>query len=152
MLSDFDNNGIENQVSFDLKIKGYKGATYVYSAENNTSSATDYGLQSDVTIINNTWGVFGDFDVDAGESLVYEIENFTINGVSANFSSNISFSVFNLIETNRGRDHTMGFGFGNDLESFEIDVDKSISPLGINTVFSLTGTGSLTTATRELEC
>ncbi|KGL62193.1 putative glycoside hydrolase [Polaribacter sp. Hel1_85] len=148
--SDFDNNGIENQVSFDLKIKGYREATYNYSTETNASSVTDYGLQSDVTIINNTWGVFGDFDIDAGESLVYEIENFTINGVSSDFSSNIRFSIFNLIETNGGRDHTMVFGFGNDLESFEIDVDKSVSPLGINTVFSLTGAGSLTTTSREI--
>ena len=75
--SDFDKNGTENQVSFDLRIKGYREATYNYSTETNASSVTDYGLQSDVTIINNTWGVFGDFDIDAGESLVYEIENFT---------------------------------------------------------------------------
>jgi hypothetical protein len=148
--SDIDNNGTKDLVSFNLKIKGYREATYNYSTETNASSVTDYGLQSDITIINNTWGVFGDFDIDAGESLVYEIENFTINGVSSDYSSNIRFSIFNLIETDGGRDHTMVFGFGNDLESFEIDVDKSISPLGINTIFSLTGTGSLTTASREI--
>lgn len=147
--SDFNKDGNNDQVSFDLSIKGYTGATYNYSANENASSVSNYGTQSDVTIINNTWGVFGDFDVDPGESLVYEIKNFMINGLSSDFTHESDFTLVDLIETNGGRDHTMVFGLGNNLESFEMDSDKSFSPSGINNSFSVTGAGSPTTVTRE---
>ena len=147
--SDFDKDGTNDLVSFDLNIKGYLGATYNYSAEENASSVTDYGIQSDVTIINNTWGVFGDFDIDPGESLVYSIENFVINGLSSDFTNVSDFTMVNLIETNGGRDHTMIFGFGNNLESFEMDSNKSVHPSSPNNSFSVTGSGSPTTVTRE---
>jgi hypothetical protein len=147
--SDFDKDGNNDQVTFDLIVKGYVGATYNYSANQNASSVTNYGTQSDVTVINNTWGVFGDFDVDQGESLTYKIENFTINGVNSSFTYEFDFTLVDLIETNGGRDHTMIFGFGNALESFEMDSNKSVHPSGADNSFSVTGTGSLTTATRE---
>ena len=146
---DIDNNGTKDLVSFNLRIKGYREATYTYSTEKNASSVTDYGLQSDITIINNTWGVFGDYDVDAGESLVYEIENFTINELSSEYSASLNFSYADLIEPNAGRDHTMIFGFGTSLESQEIDSNKSVFPLNINTKFSVTGAGSFSSETRE---
>ncbi|GAA3651188.1 putative glycoside hydrolase [Flavivirga jejuensis] len=146
---DFDNNGINDQVSFNLRIKGYVGATYNYNTEPNMSSVTDYGTQSDITLIGNTWGVSGDFDIDAGESLVYNIENLTVNGINLDFTHSIGFSVVNLIEPNGGRDHTMIFGFGNNLKSFEMDYNQSISPLSTDSSFSVTGAGSPTTITRD---
>lgn len=147
--SDFDNDGTNDQISFDISIKGYSGATYNYSAEQNASSVTNYGAQTDITSIGNAWGVLGDFDIDPGESLVYEIENFMVNGLSSDFTYDIGISLVNLIETNGGRDHTMIFGFGTNLESFEMDSNKSISPLSTSNSFSVTGAGSPTTPTRE---
>ena len=146
---DFDNNGTKDQLSFDIKIKGYSEATYTYSTEENASSVTNYGMQSDITTINNTWGVLGDYDVDAGESLVYEIENFTINELSSDYSASLNFSYADLIEPNAGRDHTMIFGFGTSLESKEIDSNQSVFPINIGTKFSVTGAGSFSSETRE---
>ena len=37
---DIDNNGTKDLVSFNLRIKGYREATYTYSTEKNASSVT----------------------------------------------------------------------------------------------------------------
>lgn len=146
--SDFDKDGINDQVSFDLNIKGYVGATYSYSATENASSVTNYGTQSDVTTIDNSWGVFGDFDIDAGQSLVYTIENLVINGVPSSYSNETKFSSAYFLETNGGRDHTMIFGFGNSLASLETDSSQSVTLSSTNT-FSVTGAGSFYAGSRE---
>ncbi|NRD20683.1 T9SS type A sorting domain-containing protein [Winogradskyella eckloniae] len=147
---DLDNDGDNEQVAFDVVIKAYTDATYTYSAEPNASSVTNYGTQTDVTNIDNSWGVMSDFDIDPGESLVFEIDNLMINGLNSNFTYAIGFSAIDLVETNGGRDHTMIFGLGNGLESLEIDSNQSYMFSELSNLFSVTGTGSLTTAPREI--
>ena len=66
---DFDGDGTNDTLSFELRVEGFDGSTYTYSTNAFESSMTALGATSDVTSIDNTWGVGGDYDVDAGQSL-----------------------------------------------------------------------------------
>ena len=146
--SDVNKDGNNDIISFDLIVKGYTDATYNYNAAVNSSSVTNYGTQAGVTVIDNSWGVLGDYDVDAGESLVYTIENLLINGESSDLNYELNYTNANFIEPNGGRDHTLIFGLGDSLESLEIDSNKSIT-LSSEDSFSVTGAGSFFANDRE---
>lgn len=113
---DFNGDATNDTFSFDLRVEGFSGSTYSYSTNAGESSMTLLGSSTDVTAINNTWGVGGDFDVDAGESLRFTVENFSVSvpGFMAEFNGAISMVA---MESNGGRDHALIRGEGTNLNA-----------------------------------
>ena len=133
--TDVDNDGNNDDISFDIRLKGYIAATYTYSEVDNMSSVTNYGTQSDVAIVANGWGVLGDEFLNVGESLTYEIENLVVTGVTG-ISFESGFTSISLTEPNLGVSHRAIFGFGTSLASLGFNaptehVLSSINPLSI---------------------
>ncbi|WP_372797948.1 putative glycoside hydrolase, partial [Pontiella sp.] len=77
--SDFDGDGVNDTVSFDLRVEGFAGSTYSYSSTNEAASMTALGSPGVVSGDSNGWGVGGDKDLDAGESLRFSVENLQLS-------------------------------------------------------------------------
>jgi hypothetical protein len=120
--NDLNGDGIADSLSFDIVVEGFTGSTYSYSETANESEMTLLGTSVLATTINDSWGVDGDFDIDAGESLRFSIENISVSVANTNtiFEGFISFTAS---EPNGGNTHLMIVGEGNGLNGFAFSAD-----------------------------
>jgi hypothetical protein len=120
--SDFDRDGDNDTLTFDVLVEGFTGSSYSYSATAGQSSMTSLGGSSQVTsdVSNSFWDVADDgvAGLGAGQSLRFSIENVNIsaNGYEATING---FNFVKLVETG-GSTHThiRGTGTGLDSSSF----------------------------------
>ncbi|VGO12223.1 hypothetical protein PDESU_00774 [Pontiella desulfatans] len=145
---DFNGDATNDTFSFDLRVEGFSGSTYSYSTNAGESSMTLLGSSTDVTAINNTWGVGGDFDVDAGESLRFTVENFSVSvpGFMAEFNGAISMVA---MESNGGRDHALIRGEGTNLNASIFSAPTASYAFSGMDPFVVTGAGSFYLGSRE---
>ncbi len=139
--NDYDGDGVNDTLSFELRVEGFTGSTFAYSANAGESSMTALGASADVTDTNNNWGVFGDYDVDEGESLRFSVTNLQVSaaGFTAEFDG---FYGMETIETNGGHSHLMVLGSGAGLDSREFDTTTAQLEFPAVNPFVVTGAGS----------
>lgn len=132
--SDFDGDGENDTVSFDLRVRGYSNSSFSYSETSGSSSAS-LGDSADVIVGNDFWGVGSDYDLDAGETL-----HFTISNVSSS-AGNIEVEGFTgmTLGERGGHTHQLIFGRGNNL-------DSASSNNTVEHSFELTETATVTSA------
>ncbi|TCS43294.1 hypothetical protein [Reinekea marinisedimentorum] len=129
---DFDKDGADDTLSFDLKVEAFDGTTYSYSETEGESSVTelgtaanlyyivdDYGTSDDDSDDVGYWDIEGANDndgIDIGQSLRFSIENMAVSatGYSADFDG---FSAISVLETLAGKEHLNIIGFGTGLDS-----------------------------------
>ncbi|MDF7823562.1 putative glycoside hydrolase [Pontiellaceae bacterium B12227] len=129
--NDFDADGSEDTITFDLRVKAYTGTSFNYSADPASSSIVGLGSAGDVTEDNGRWGVGTDIDLDEGESLHFQVENVQIS--VENYTAEIDgFTAFGLNEVaGNTHKHIRGEGIGSNLDSGVVSVPENytFSPL-----------------------
>jgi hypothetical protein len=151
--SDFDKDGSNDTLSFDVRVEGFDGSTYSYSEIEGGSSVTELGASSAVTDSTDVsdlgedglsvWGVNDSDDIDgvaAGQSLRFSVENIVVsaNDYSATFNG---FNLIETVETNGGREHTHIRGEGSDLDSGTFSTTTSKFSFDASDEFVITGSG-----------
>ncbi len=142
---DYDDNGVFDQVTFDLVVKAYEGSIFSYSEEENASSMIGLGAESDVALRNNVWGVNSQediSDIDEGETILFSIENLSSSNLDDKFELEFGgFNLFGFYETNGGHSHKVIKGQGVNLTSYttNFSIDYSIED---EQEVVLTGAGS----------
>ena len=138
--NDVDNDGTADTLSFDLLVEGFTNSTYSYSTNANQSSMTALGGTADATEVNEAWGVFGDADVDAGESLRFSVTNVQVSapGYVGTFDG---FTGLQVKEPG-GRDHLLILGEGTGLAGKEFDAATATYTFPAVDRFIVTGAGS----------
>ncbi len=118
--SDFDGDGINDTVSFDLRVEGFSGSTYVYDDSDTNglvfASMTALGSPDAVRGDSNGWGVGTDSDLDAGQTLRFSVENLSLStpgGVMEGFVG------LQLAEPGGGNNHILIVGEGDGLDSLK---------------------------------
>jgi hypothetical protein len=136
--SDLDGDNNNDNISFDIRVKGYTGSSYVYSEIEGQSSAA-LGSSSVVSANPTLWGVGADSDLDAGESLSFSVENIALSasGYNANVEGFISFQLNEV----SGHTHKLIIGEGNNLNSVVSNSPKDYSLNALDT-FNVTSAGS----------
>jgi hypothetical protein len=139
--NDFNGDGTNDTLSFDLRVEGFTNSTYTYSTNAGQSSMTALGASSDVTAISNTWGVGGDYDVDAGQSLRFSVTNVQVSapGCVGTFGG---FTGVKVIESNGGHDHLLILGEGTGLDSKNFSTPDATYTFPAVDRFVVTGAGS----------
>ena len=146
---DFDRNGSNDTLSFDIVVKGYTGSTFLYSPTAESSSVTSLGTVSLPKSTSNHWSIGTDGDIDAGESLTFSLQNVTVSSILPNFELvTIGMDSANVIETNAGHTHNLINGIGSGLNSFSFSSNQLYSFDPTNEV-TITGAGSYFAETRE---
>lgn len=139
---DYDKDEVTDQLTFDIVANAYANSIFTYSAEDNASSMTSLGSASTVSLADNAWGVDGDGDIDAGETVVFTVENLSITQIASKYELEFNgFHTLGLHETNGGNTHKIIKGEGTGLTSYSINfsADYSIEP---EETITLTGAGS----------
>jgi hypothetical protein len=143
--SDFDGDATNDTLSFELRVEGFDGSTYSYSTNAFESSMTALGASSDVTTIGNTWGVDGDFDVDAGESLRFSITNVQMS--APGYIGGLTDVT--VIEPDGGREHLLILGEGTGLVGLDFSAPTAALNFSATNQFTITGAGSFYAGTSE---
>jgi len=137
---DFDRDGSNDTLSFDLRVEAFDGSAYSYSETEGESSVTELGSEAtlysavddndttDDSDDSGYWDIEDDNSYDGiavGQSLRFSIENITVSAIdySAEFDG---FTDMSVIETKGGRDHLHIRGFGEDLDSGEFDASTAV--------------------------
>ncbi len=125
--SDFDGDGVNDTVSFDLRVEGFSGSAYLYSDDGDTNTAaaasmTALGSPDVVSGDSDGWGVGTDKDLDAGETLRFTIENLQL---STEGGTAEGFVGVQLAEVS-GFGHILIIGEGEDLQSQESNYSTRI--------------------------
>ncbi|VGO13138.1 hypothetical protein PDESU_01692 [Pontiella desulfatans] len=119
--SDFDGDGVNDLVSFDLRVEGFSGSTFTYedSGTTNMGAASMTMLGSPAVVSGNSegWGVGTDEDLDAGETLRFSVENLQLSTPGVGDVG--SFVGMRMVEPNGGNNHVLIVGEGVDLESWK---------------------------------
>ncbi|MDF7826523.1 putative glycoside hydrolase [Pontiellaceae bacterium B12227] len=111
--SDFDGDGVNDTVSFDLRVEGFSGSTYSYDETAAVGSMTQLGSADVVSGDSNGWGVGVDKDLDAGQTLRFSVENLSLStsgGVMEGF-------VGVQLAEGSGNNHILMIGEGDDLQT-----------------------------------
>jgi hypothetical protein len=145
--NDFDGDSANDTLSFELRVDGFTGSTYSYSTNAGQSSMTALGASSDVTAINDTWGVGGDYDVDAGQSLRFSITNVQVSAPGT-IGAVEGFTAMNALEPNGGNSHRLIFGEGSELVSKEFSTPDVSYTFATTHPVVVTGAGSSSSATQ----
>ena len=116
--SDFDGDGVNDTVAFDLRVEGFVGSKYAHEAESEVGSMTALGKTASVTGNSSGWGVGKDMDLDAGESLRFSVENLELStpGIAGEAGS---FVGMQMAERGRGKGHVLIVGQGEHLNACE---------------------------------
>ena len=122
--SDFDGDGVNDTVSFDLRVEGFAGSAYSYDADSESASMTALGKPSAVRGNNAGWGVGSDMDLDAGETLRFSVENLKLSTPGVGDVGH--FVGMQMTEIDRGNNHVLMVGEGEGLKSW-----KASNSLGI---------------------
>ncbi len=146
--NDFDGDATNDTFSFDLRAEGFAGSAYTYSTNAFESSMTALGASSDVTSISNVWGVGGDYDVDAGQSLRFSVTNVQVSvpGYIGVFGG---FTGVRVIEPNGGNTHQLVLGEGTGLDAKVFSTPDAGYTFDAVNRFVVTGAGSTYTNSRE---
>lgn len=115
--SDFDGDGANDKVTFDLRVEGFVGSTYRYDADTEASSMTALGGGAAVSGGSAGWGVGADMDLDAGETLRFSVENLKLSTPGGGEVGR--FVGMQMVEPNRGKNHILIVGEGEGLESWK---------------------------------
>ena len=145
---DFDNDGSDDALTFDLRIEAFEGSTFTYSETAGASSMTALGASTDVTDDDSNFGVGEDDDIDEGESLRFRVENIACSAGSVTFEGLTSVS---LVETNGGHSHKYipGEGTGLDSGTFNTTTETCAIDDAFAEEFVITGAGSYYAGSRE---
>ena len=115
--SDFDGDGTNDTVTFDLRVEGFVGSTYRYDAHTEASSMTALGNGAVVNGGSAGWGVGKDMDLDAGESLRFSVENLKLSTPGGREVGR--FVGMQMAENRGGNNHVLIVGEGEGLESWK---------------------------------
>jgi len=115
--SDFNGDGANDTVSFDLRVEGFTGSNPTYDDDTESASMTRVGRPADVRGNKEGWGVGKDLDLDAGESLRFSIENLKLSTPGKEGEVG-SFVGMQMTEVDGGKGHTLMVGEGEDLEAW----------------------------------
>jgi len=136
---DFDRDGINDTLSFDIKVEAFDGTTFSYSETTGESSVTELGSATSLYVSvddNDTtddsddisyWDIADDSidGIAEGQTLRFTIENIEVSATdySAEFNG---FDIIHVLETNGGNTHNHIRGFGTDLDSgsFSTETDE----------------------------
>jgi hypothetical protein len=140
--SDFNGDSTNDTISFDLRVEGFSGTNYIYSATNGASSVT-LGNSASVYAGNGLWGIGSDKDLDAGESLRFSVENVYLS--STGYTAKVDGFVSFYLDEVSGNGHKIIIGEGTGLNSGLVSSPtrfafSELMPLAV------TGAGSATTA------
>ncbi|KAA1160580.1 hypothetical protein EU508_08980 [Pseudoalteromonas fuliginea] len=146
---DFDHDGINDTLSFDVNVEGFSGSTFTNSSTNGETSITRLGTSDEVNVWINpdnteqsVWDIANDSSEGQGEgqSLRVTISNLEVkvDDYQAHFNG---FYYVRLLETNGGyaHQHILGKGTGLNTQSF----NTPTSDIHFDTVdeFVITGAG-----------
>ena len=123
--SDFDGDGANDTVSFDLRVEGFAGSVHSYDADSEVSSMTALGKSAAVGGTKAGWGVGKELDLDAGESLRFSVENLKLSTPGQEGEVG-HFVGMQMAEADRGKGHVLIVGEGEGLESWERSTSLSI--------------------------
>ena len=138
---DFDKDGSNDTLSFDIKVEGFAGSSYTYSENTKSSSMTKLGTADAVTSLNDAWGVGSNNAIDAGESLRFSILNQRVSSSDSSLSLK-GFDQMKVCETNGGHSHKHVRGQGLELESGIFSAATDAFSLNPTNPFIVTGAGS----------
>lgn len=110
--SDFDGDGINDTVSFDLRVEGFAGSAFSYDEGTGAASMTELGSAAGVSGDGAGWGVGEDSDLDAGESLRFTVENLQLSTQGGTMEG---FVGAHLVEPDAGFGHILIVGQGEGL-------------------------------------
>lgn len=113
--SDFDGDGVNDTVSFDLRVEGFAGSSFAYDSATGEASMSGLGSAASVEGDGEGWGVGADGDLDAGESLRFTVENLQLSTPGGSLEG---FVGAHLVEPSGGFGHVLMVGEGQDLESW----------------------------------
>ncbi|WP_372809104.1 putative glycoside hydrolase, partial [Pontiella sp.] len=133
-------------LQFSVVVDAFNNADYLYVVNNATVSSL--GAASSPTDINNNWGVGGDYDIDAGQSIRMTQQDFTVDGVGLATGGLVlenQFTNMKVLETNGGYAHKIIFGEGTNLATASFQQPSETYGIG-GDAFSVTGAGSNTGA------
>ena len=144
---DFDQDGVNDQLSFDIKLEGFSDTTFIDSEIEAESSITALGIPEKVNIWispdnsdDSIWDIAEDDSEgqSTGQTLRFSIENINVsaNGYDANFNG---FNFVQLLETNGGHSHKQVIGIGDGLTTTSFSTPST--DIHLNTVDELTITG-----------
>jgi hypothetical protein len=126
--SDFDGDGGNDDVSFDLRVEAFTGSTCKLakakdkkskdSKGSNLRGASMTALGKSALVAGNSagWGVGNGRGLDAGETLRFSIENLRLS--TPGVGDGGSFVGMRMVEPNGGKGHTLIVGEGKNLESW----------------------------------
>ncbi|VGO13135.1 hypothetical protein PDESU_01689 [Pontiella desulfatans] len=115
--SDFDGDGANDTVSFDLRVAGFAGSVYSYDAGSEAASMTALGKPAAVRGNKAGWGVGKDLDLDAGETLRFSVENLKLSTPGVGDIGH--FVGMQMTETDGGKNHVLMVGEGENLNAWE---------------------------------
>lgn len=128
--NDFDDDGTEEDLTFNLRVKGYWGSSIIYDPNPGGSSVTiNTANYTPVTYSSDTWGISGGSQGDClglEETLRFSVENVSIsdNNYVAEFDG---FYAFTLAEPHGGREHKVIIGKGTGLDSIQNNFEKTFT-------------------------
>ncbi|TCS43295.1 putative glycoside hydrolase [Reinekea marinisedimentorum] len=152
---DFDRDGENDTLSFDIKVEAFDGSSFSYSETAGESSvdalgneaALDYtvydnGTSDDDSDVSGYWDIADDGidGIAEGQSLRFTVENIVVSAsdYSAEFNG---FDFINVMETNGGNTHTHIRGFGTGLNSGSFSTATNSYSFDATDEFIITGAG-----------
>lgn len=111
--SDFNGDGKNDSISFDLRVKGFSGSSFTFDSEKGSAAMTGVGSADAVEGSSEGWGVGEDSDLDAGQTLRFSVENLYSSIPGAEL---LGFVGLHLAEPFGGNNHTLIIGEGENLE------------------------------------
>lgn len=115
---DYDGDTNNDTLSFDLRVAGLDGGTVSAPNSNNTDGSVVLGT-NDASVTPANGGTDNSFAVgashmNAGETLIFSVENISVSGASDYGATFDGFNSFQINET-AGTNHRVAVGVGTDL-------------------------------------
>lgn len=152
---DFDRDGNNDTLSFDIKVEAFDGTTFSYSETAGESSVTELGSESslyysvdendtsdDNSDDNGYWDIADDSidGIAEGQSLRFSIDNISLS--AGDYRSDFNgFDFINVMETDGGNTHTHIRGFGTELDSGSFSAPTEDYSFTATDEFIITGAG-----------
>jgi hypothetical protein len=123
--SDFDGDGFNDVISFDLRVEGFSGSTYAYSTNAGASSMTALGTSAIVQSGFSAWGVGSGARMVAGDSLRLSVEN--LHSSAGHSHPLKGFVAFRFEEPYAGHSHRIIIGQGAGLDTVQSNSPESVA-------------------------
>jgi hypothetical protein len=141
--ADYDYDGLNDTLSFDVRVKGWSGGTTdaaIDAAGSTYDASATIGTTPTAVVISGSTFVAGDINMSKGESLEFLMESLTVSlSDPSKFGSAVSagFSSARLEQNSTsGNSHQAIFGSGTGLLGWDFDTNQESGLLDV-------GTGSL---------